>query len=240
MRLLDCGCGWGGLAKFMAKNYHVSVVGVTVSKEQKRFAERLCEGLDVEIRLQDYRNLDEQFDRIVSVGKLGCLYENLFRTHLKMPLIIFSLSGMFEHVGPLNHDDYFDTITCLKGDGLFLLHCMGASHPSTPRNYMFLHKYVFRNAAIPYNQDIAKAVYGKFVIEDWHNFGPDYGLTAAARYDEFLKFWPQVEKKYGPEFFRIWTILMKAGEATYATRTVQLWQVVLSKHGVVGGYRSVR
>lgn len=71
MRLLDVGCGWGGLAKFMAKNYHVSVVGVTVSKEQKPFADKICEGLDVEIRLQDYRMLNEKFDRAVSIGRLN-------------------------------------------------------------------------------------------------------------------------------------------------------------------------
>lgn len=69
MRLLDCGCGWGGLAKFMAKNYGVSVVGVTISKEQKHYADQLCKGYDVEIRLQDYRKLNEKFDAIVSVGK---------------------------------------------------------------------------------------------------------------------------------------------------------------------------
>ena len=75
MTLLDIGCGWGGLAQFAAQNYGVSVHGVTISAEQQKLAQARCAGLDVEILLQDYRDLDRQFDRIVSVG-------------------------MFEHVGP--------------------------------------------------------------------------------------------------------------------------------------------
>lgn len=75
MTLLDIGCGWGGLAQFAAQNYGVAVHGVTISAEQQKLAQARCAGLDVEILLQDYRDLDRQFDRIVSVG-------------------------MFEHVGP--------------------------------------------------------------------------------------------------------------------------------------------
>ena len=75
MRLLDIGCGWGGLSAYAAKHYGVSVVGVTISAEQQKLAQARCAGLDVQILLQDYRDLHQQFDRIVSVG-------------------------MFEHVGP--------------------------------------------------------------------------------------------------------------------------------------------
>ena len=67
MRVLDIGCGWGGLAHYMASNYDVSVVGVTISAEQQKMAQERCEGLDVTILLQDYRDLNDQFDRIVSV-----------------------------------------------------------------------------------------------------------------------------------------------------------------------------
>ena len=85
MRVLDIGCGWGGLAHYMASNYDVSVVGVTISAEQQKMAQERCEGLDVTILLQDYRDLNDQFDRIVSVG-------------------------MFEHVGPKNYDTYFAVV----------------------------------------------------------------------------------------------------------------------------------
>lgn len=92
----------GGLAYYMAKNYGVSVVGVTISAEQQKMAQDRCEGLDVTILLQDYRDLHDQFDRIVSVG-------------------------MFEHVGPKNYDTYFSvTDRNLKPDGVFLLHTIGS------------------------------------------------------------------------------------------------------------------
>ncbi|POC76270.1 cyclopropane-fatty-acyl-phospholipid synthase, partial [Vibrio vulnificus] len=89
---------WGGLAQFAAQNYGVAVHGATISAEQQKLAQARCAGLDVEILLQDYRDLDRQFDRIVSVG-------------------------MFEHVGPKNYETYFSVAARnLKPDGLFLLH----------------------------------------------------------------------------------------------------------------------
>lgn len=106
MRVLDIGCGWGGLAYYMAKNYQVSVVGVTISAEQQKMAQERCADLDVTILLQDYRDLHESFDRIVSVG-------------------------MFEHVGPKNYATYFDVVDRnLKPDGRFLLHTIGSKKPT--------------------------------------------------------------------------------------------------------------
>ncbi len=95
MRVLDIGCGWGGLAEYMARNYQVSVVGVTISAEQQKWPSARCADLDVEIRLQDYRDLHDSFDRIVSVG-------------------------MFEHVGPKNYATYFEVADRnLKPNGRF-------------------------------------------------------------------------------------------------------------------------
>ena len=104
--MLDIGCGWGGLSQFMASEYGVSVVGVTISAEQQKMAQSRCAGLDVTILLQDYRDLNDKFDRIVSVG-------------------------MFEHVGPKNYATYFDVVDRnLKPDGLFLLHSIGSKRPT--------------------------------------------------------------------------------------------------------------
>lgn len=106
MRVLDIGCGWGGLSQFMASQYGVSVVGVTISAEQQKMAQARCAGLDVTILLQDYRDLNDKFDRIVSVG-------------------------MFEHVGPKNYATYFEVVDRnLKPDGLFLLHSIGSKRPT--------------------------------------------------------------------------------------------------------------
>ena len=103
MKVLDIGCGFGPFAKYAAEKYGVKVVGVTISKEQCDYAERNCAGLPVEIRLQDYRDVNEKFDRIVSLG-------------------------MFEHVGPKNYDTIYETVNrCLKDNGLFLLHTIGSN-----------------------------------------------------------------------------------------------------------------
>ena len=106
MRVLDIGCGWGGLCKYLAQNYGVHVVGVTISTEGAKYARELCKGFDVEIRLQDYRDVNEEFDRIVSVG-------------------------MFEHVGQKNYREYFQVVQrCLVKHGIFLLHTIGHDHDS--------------------------------------------------------------------------------------------------------------
>lgn len=156
MRVLDIGCGWGGLSQFMAAHYGVSVVGVTISAEQQKLAQTRCEGLDVTILLEDYRDLHDRFDRIVSVG-------------------------MFEHVGPKNYNTYFDVVDRnLKPEGLFLLHSIGSR--KTDNNVdPWINKYIFPNGCLPSVRQIAKASEPHFVMEDWHNFGADYDTTLMAR-----------------------------------------------------------
>ena len=123
-RVLDIGCGWGGFAKYAAENYKVSVVGITISKEQAEFARKLCKGLKVEIKVQDYRELNEKFDNIISIG-------------------------MFEHVGPKNHREYMKVAKrCLKDNGLFLLHTIG-SLTSGNSSDPWLNKYIFPNGVLP-------------------------------------------------------------------------------------------
>lgn len=83
-----------------------------------------------------------------------------------------------------------------------------------------------------------------FLIEDWHNFGNDYNLTSVAWRDNFIRNWPKLQQldkiKYDDRFYRMWTFYLGVAIALYKARKIQLWQIVLSKHGVVGGYRSVR
>jgi cyclopropane-fatty-acyl-phospholipid synthase len=103
MTLLDIGCGWGSLMKYAAQNYGVSCVGLTVSQEQIKLGKQLCQGLPIQFLLQDYRQIQGQFDRIASVG-------------------------MFEHVGYKNYPIFMEVVNlCLKENGLFLLHTMGNS-----------------------------------------------------------------------------------------------------------------
>ncbi|VVT49588.1 Cyclopropane-fatty-acyl-phospholipid synthase (EC [Kosakonia radicincitans] len=185
MRVLDIGCGWGGLAQFMAQNYGVSVVGVTISAEQQKMAQQRCEGLDVDIRLQDYRDLNEQFDRIVSVG-------------------------MFEHVGPKNYATYFSVVDRnLKPDGIFLLHTIGSKRTDLNVD-PWINRYIFPNGCLPSVRQIANASESHFVMEDWHNFGADYDRTLMAWYERFLAAWPEIADNYSERFKRMFSYYLNA------------------------------
>ncbi|CCJ73578.1 Cyclopropane-fatty-acyl-phospholipid synthase [Cronobacter condimenti 1330] len=214
MTLLDIGCGWGGLAAFAARHYGVSVTGVTISAEQQKMAQDRCERLDVTILLQDYRDLDAQFDRIVSVG-------------------------MFEHVGPKNYATYFDVADRnLKPDGLFLLHTIGSR--KTDNNVdPWIDKYIFPNGCLPSRRQIAAASEPHFVMEDWHNFGADYDKTLMAWYARFLAAWPDIADNYSERFKRMFTYYLNACAGAFRARDIQLWQVVFSR-GVENGLRVAR
>lgn len=214
-RLLDIGCGWGGLAKYAAENYGVEVVGITISKQQYEYAKDNCKGLPIEIRLQDYRDIHEKFDRIVSVG-------------------------MFEHVGPLNYDVYMETVANLLSDnGLFLLHTIGLNETSMHANQWIV-KYIFPNGALPSITQIGKSLEKRFVMEDWQNFGAYYDHTLMAWYQNFLKHWENLRANYDERFYRMWRYYLLSCAGGFRSRSIVLWQIVLSKNGIVGGYMSPR
>jgi len=214
MRLLDIGCGWGGLAEFAAREYGVSVTGVTVSAEQQKMAQARCQGLDVTILLQDYRELDDRFDRIVSVG-------------------------MFEHVGPKNYATYFRVVDRnLKPDGIFLLHTIGSR--KTDNNVdPWINKYIFPNGCLPSVRHIADASAPYFVMEDWHNFGADYDKTLMAWHARFMEAWPELADNYSERFKRMFSYYLNACAGAFRARDLQLWQVVFSR-GVENGLRVAR
>ncbi|MFN3873264.1 MAG: cyclopropane fatty acyl phospholipid synthase [Ignavibacterium sp.] len=216
MRLLDIGCGWSAFGKYAAEKYGVEVVGITVSKEQVSLGKELCKGLPVEIRLMDYRDLNEEFDRIVSVG-------------------------MIEHVGYKNYRTYFKIAEkCLNEDGLFLLHTIGEVR-SVKNTDAWTHKYIFPNGMLPSVAQLAKAVEGLFVIEDLHNFGADYDKTLLAWFNNFNNNWYKLKDKYGERFYRMWKYFLLSSAGAFRARNKnQLWQIVLSKNGIPGGYVAVR
>lgn len=214
MRLLDIGCGWGGLAEFAARHYGVAVTGVTISAEQQKMAQQRCKDLDVTILLKDYRDLNEQFDRIVSVG-------------------------MFEHVGPKNYATYFDVVNRnLKADGIFLLHSIGANR-SRDHVDPWINRYIFPNGRLPSVGQIAMASEPHFVMEDWHNFGADYDKTLMAWDARFQACWPEIQDHYGERFFRMFHYYLCACAGAFRARDIQLWQIVFSR-GVEHGLRVAR
>ncbi|MET0655258.1 MAG: cyclopropane fatty acyl phospholipid synthase [Pseudoxanthomonas sp.] len=214
MRVLDIGCGWGEALKFAAERYGVSGVGVTISAEQAEYARKLCAGLPIEIRLQDYRELDERFDAAFSIG-------------------------MFEHVGVKNYRRYFETTQrCLPPGGLFLLHTIGTNR-SVNHTDPWIGRYIFPNSMLPSAAQIAQAAEGLFVVEDWHNFGTDYDRTLQAWRANVESAWP-ANPRYDERFRRMWRYYLSASMATFRTRNSQLWQVVLSNGGMKGGYLAPR
>ncbi|WP_230414468.1 cyclopropane fatty acyl phospholipid synthase [Collimonas silvisoli] len=214
-RLLDIGCGWGGLARYAAENYQVEVVGITISKEQQKLAQARCAGLPVSIELTDYRQLSGQYDKIVSVG-------------------------MFEHVGAKNYATYFDVAgKLLAPEGLFLLHTIG-NYVTEKKRDVWLDKYIFPNGHLPSATEITQVLEGRFLIEDWHNFGRDYDLTLMAWWDNFERAWPQLADKYGERFYRMWKYFILSSAGFFRSGQGQLWQLVLSKRGRSKPYRSVR
>ncbi len=215
MKVLDIGCGWGGTAKFLAENYGVRVVGVTVSKNQASFAREFCRSLPVEVRLEDYRELNEKFDRVISVG-------------------------MFEHVGYKNYRTFMKVVRrCLKDDGLFLLHTIG-SNISVVRTDPWIEKYIFPNSMLPSAKQICEASEGVFVMEDWHNFSVHYDKTLMAWYRNFENAWDDLKERYGERFYRMWKYYLLSCAGAFRARVNQLWQIVFSPRGVVGGYESIR
>jgi len=215
MKLLDIGCGWGGLAAFAARHYGVSVVGITISKEQQKLAQERCKGLAVSILLRDYRHIKQNYDRIVSVG-------------------------MFEHVGYKNYNTYFKlAANKLKPDGLFLLHTIG-SNKTTMGTDPWITKYIFQNGSVPSMAQIAKYSEPYFVVEDVHNFGADYDKTLMEWDTRFKKAWPLLSDNYSERFYRMFTYYLNACAGAFRARDLQLWQVLFSPGGVEGGIRVAR
>jgi cyclopropane-fatty-acyl-phospholipid synthase len=214
-RVLDIGCGWGGALKFAARHYGVSGVGITISQEQAEYAREQCVGLPLEFRLQDYRELDERFDHAFSIG-------------------------MFEHVGYKNYRDYFRVARrCLKDGGLFVLHTIGRNQSST-RTDPWIARYIFPNSMLPSASQIGRALEGRFVIEDWHNFGADYALTLQAWRRNIEESWDCLPSQYDERFRRMWRYYLAQSMAVFRCRRAQLWQLVLSPRGVPGGYLAPR
>lgn len=216
MRLLDIGCGWGGMAAYAAERYGVEVLGITISKEQAAYAKELCRGLPVTIKMLDYRKLDGKFDRILSLG-------------------------MFEHVGYKNYRIFMESVRrLLPEDGLALLHTIGNNHSNCTTD-KWIDRYIFPNSMLPSAKQISAAVEGLFVIEDWHNMGADYDTTLMHWFKNFDQAWSELQGgKYDERFYRMWKYYLLSCAGSFRARKNQVWQLVFSPKGCVGGYYAPR
>ncbi len=215
MKVLDIGCGWGAFGKYAAENYDIKTKGITISKNQKELGEKLCTGLPVTFELKDYRELSGKYDRIVSIG-------------------------MLEHVGFKNYKNFFKTVNnCLVDDGIALIHTIGSNRTVTTTS-AWLDKYIFPNGMIPSIKQIGEAIERSFVMEDLHNFGHYYDTTLMAWFNNFDSNWNNIKDDYNNEFYRMWKYYLLTNAASFRARYNQLWQIVLTKKGFKGGYKSIR
>ncbi len=216
MRLLDIGCGWGGMAAYAARNYGVEVVGITISEEQARYAQEQCRDLPVTIELRDYREQTGSFDRVVSIG-------------------------MFEHVGHKNYRTFMQLQkNLLTGDGLALLHTIGRNK-TAPTLDKWIGRYIFPNSMLPSAKQITYATEGLFVIEDWHNFGTDYDTTLMHWFRNFDASFEQLpSSRHDQRFYRMWKYYLLSCAGSFRARRNQVWQIVLSPKGCLQGYHAPR
>ena len=213
--VFDIGCGWGAFMGFAAERFGAKCAGMTISKEQVSYVAKRYAGMPVEARLMDYRDATGEYDHVVSMG-------------------------MFEHVGPKNYRTYFEVAARLLGDGgFFLLHTIGAKGSGSAMD-PWMDKYIFRNGVLPSLPQIGQAIDGLFVVEDVHNFGADYDKTLMAWFEKFDRNWEWLKDTYDERFYRMWKFYLLASAGGFRCRNIQVWQIVLSKHGVPGGYTAVR
>ena len=223
-RLLDIGCGWGGFAKYAAAMRGCEVTGISLSDQQIRYATEYTRGLPVTIRRLDYRDLPDSglapFDKI-------------------------SIIGMIEHVGYKNYDAIFGVVhQMLKPNGLFLLHTIGNCERSTVVD-PWIEKYIFRNSMTPAMSQLADAAEGKFVVEDWENYGHYYVPTLQAWYDRFNANWDRIRaletaRPFDERFHRLWNYYLMSCKAAFDVEQLHLWQLVMTRRNAGRGvYRRV-
>ncbi len=209
MRVLDIGCGWGGMALTLARDYGARVVGVTLSEEQLKVArDRAARaGLAdrVEFHLMDYRDVEGPFDRIVSVG-------------------------MFEHVGVPHYRTYFSKVRALlKDDGVALIHTIGRASPPGSTN-PWVDKYIFPGGYVPALSEVMKAVEKEDLFaDDVEVWRLHYAETLRHWHDRFVANEDEARALYDDRFCRMWRYYLIASELTFRLNRQVVFQLQLSR-----------
>ncbi len=209
LKILDIGCGWGGLSLFIAKNYDCFCHGITLSKNQLNMARdrAIKENMNnlLEYSETDYRNLKNKYDRIVSIG-------------------------MFEHVGLKNYDQFFKKVSeCLKSDGVALIHTIGRIRGPGATD-PFLSKYIFPGGYIPALSEILPSIEkNNLMITDIEFLHLHYAITLNKWREKFLKKSSFIKKKYGENFMKMWEYYLIISESAFRTNHMTVFQIQLAK-----------
>jgi len=208
-RVLDIGCGWGGLALYLAEFCRSRVTGITLSREQwQRAQERAGEKSlsdAVEFRMQDYRDVHDRFDRIVSVG-------------------------MFEHVGVGYYDAFFRKCgELLADDGVMLLHSIGRSEGPNVTN-PWIAKYIFPGGYIPALSEVLPAIErAGLLVTDIEILRLHYAETLKNWRDRFMAHREEAERIYDQRFVRMWEFYLAASEMAFREQAMMVMQIQLAK-----------
>ena len=209
LRVLDIGCGWGGLGLYLAEVAGADVTGVTLSQEQHAIAnERAAEkglGERARFKLQDYRDVQEPFDRIVSVG-------------------------MFEHVGVNHYDTFFrKSAQLLADDGVMVLHSIGRSEGPNVTN-PWIAKYIFPGGYIPSLSEVLPHIEKSgLLITDVEILRLHYAETLKHWRERFLAHREEVERIYDRRFVRMWEFYLAASEMSFREQDMMVFQIQLAK-----------
>lgn len=205
MKILDIGCGWGSFLKFAAEKYGINGVGITISKEQLEYAKNNVSGFECKIRFQDYRDINEKFDAIISVE-------------------------MFEAVGQKNYRKYMQIVhNNLKDGGRFVIQTIGTHDTCLYKYDPWIDKYIFPNGTLPSQQELINSIEKLFSVEHWENFRQYYDLTLMSWFNNFDKNWYLFRNEYGDKFYRMWKYYLLCCAGSFRSGNIQEWQIVLEK-----------
>jgi cyclopropane-fatty-acyl-phospholipid synthase len=209
LEVLDIGCGWGGLALYIAGIVGARVTGITLSKEQYRHAQSraLERGLaeEASFQLVDYRDVQGRFDRIVSVG-------------------------MFEHVGVGFYDTYFRRCAkLLADDGVQVLHTIGRCNTPGITN-PWIAKYIFPGGYIPALSEVLPAIErAELIVTDVEILQLHYAETLKAWRERFLAHREEVERLYDQRFVRMWEFYLACSEMAFREGNMVVFQIQIAK-----------
>lgn len=219
--VLDIGCGWGGLAAYAAEHYGCKVIGISIASNQISYAKERYKHLPIEFYTADYRDTSiynpcqKQYSKLVSVGA-------------------------FEHIGHKNYTTFLNLAKQqLSNQGIFLLHTIGSNETVTAAD-RWINKYIFPNGGLPSMRQLSIAMEKCFLVEDWHNFGIYYDKTLLAWNQNFENNWESIKSRFDTQFYRMWRYYLLMCAGMFRSRTAQVWQIVMSKSGIHGGYESIR
>ncbi len=206
--LVDIGCGWGGMLIYAAEKYGISGTGITLSDEQAKLArQRIAErGLSdrIQIEIIDYRELQGQYDKFVSIG-------------------------MFEHVGKDNFSTFMEKAKeLLKPNGIGVLHSIVTQ--SNERNGAWVDKYIFPGGYAPQLHELTQALWAaKLPIAHCENLKPHYAETMKRWAANFTANWDEIQaldEKFGDRFFRMWYLYLQSFEASFRYGGLHVYQLL--------------